>query len=127
MDEHKMTADEFFKREERREKSKKRIKLMLIPLYYIIYIPLFILCYRTGEVVFEVWAFMVFFMFAPCLYYLSMFKPDLMFEIRYIFDPCIKDPEPSDWYYFSCEIGAYVILAAGPILAGFAFVSTLLN
>lgn len=118
----KMTAEEFFEKEEKREQRKKRIQMICIPLYYIIYIPLLVMCWENDNINFELLMFLTFLLAAPGIYYLLLFKPDLAFEIQYFFKFDIEDAKPSDWFYFSSKISAYISLIIGPVISVFMLV-----
>ncbi len=117
MEEKKPTAEDFFEKEEKRETKRKILKILLIPLYYIIYIPLFVMCWRADDIDFKLQLFMAFLLFSPVMYYLYQFKSELMFEISYLFKPEVKDPEPSDWYYISSALFSYLFLLIGPVIS----------
>ncbi|MBQ8526252.1 MAG: hypothetical protein IJ460_06020 [Clostridia bacterium] len=98
------------KEQERREKRSRLIKLILIPLYYIIVIPICVLTLINEP---ETWLPIIIVAAVPVLYYLSVFKADLLFELEYMLNPNLSHAEPSDWYYFCNQIGGYVILLFG--------------
>lgn len=108
-------TEEFFACEERKDRRKKRIHLLMIPLYYVIYITFFVLCLlKTTESIVLLLIPLLF----PALYYLSIFHPDAIFRFQHMFDISnLEDVEPSDWYYFSSKLGGYLILVLGLFIA----------
>ena len=104
-------TEEFFAKIERKDKITKFIHTALIPLYYLICLPLsvrFYLKIKTAGVLFLI------FLFLPLLYWFSIFKPEAMFYLQHMFEiDNIDEVEISDWYYTSSRIGGYIILAFG--------------
>ena len=122
MTKDRMTAEVFFEKEEKRERMKKRIQLLCIPLYYLVYIPLLVLCWRNDRIEFNVTLFLTFLLIAPGVYYLNLFKPDLVFDIEYFFKADVESASPSEWFYSCCKISAYVSLMIGPAIAAFMLI-----
>ena len=95
---------------ERRERRIRFLKLMLIPMYFIIVTPMCIITLINEP---EAWLPVLIIAIIPLMYYLSVFKADLLFELEYMFKPEVSYAEPSDWYYTGSEIGGYVTLVFG--------------
>lgn len=114
-------AEAFFVRQERKEKRQRMINMLLIPLYYLIYIPFYILCIRCEEESFGVLFFPLLF---PILYYLLNFKAEWLFKIdhMHLIDN-LDQVEISDYYYITSKIGAYLLLAAGVFIVIWSYVS----
>ncbi|MDO5398749.1 MAG: hypothetical protein Q4G33_12555 [bacterium] len=119
-----MNAEEFFEQQEKKEKFKKRIQLSAIPLYYAIYIPLMVLCWRAeSKYIFHLLILAI----APILYYFLLFKTEMLFNIQYMFNLDIEDPQPSAWYYMMSYIAAYAIMVIGIFLPLLAYVYALVD
>lgn len=95
---------------ERKEKNIKRIKLMLIPIYYFIFIPVAVLSIINETIM---WLPMLLMAALPLYYYLCIFKADLLFELNYMFNLSVKNAEPTDHYYFTTQLSGYIILIFG--------------
>ncbi len=117
-----MSAEEFFERQEKKEKLRKRLQLAAIPLYYLIYIPLMVLCWHAdSEYIFS----MLILALVPGIYYLFLFKADLLFELHYMFNLTIEDPKPSEWYYMTSSFSAYAFMVIGLLLPLLAYLYAL--
>ncbi len=104
--------EEIMIKEEKNEKFWRFFHTMLAVIYYAVYIPLFVICFRksTHTPIFVLLLPAIF----PLFYYLSVFKADTMFKLSHIFQiDNIEDVNVSDWYYFTSKIGGYIILIMG--------------
>jgi ribosomal protein L40E len=114
-------AEAFFMRQERKEKRQRILKLLLIPLYYLIYLPFYILCIRCQEESFGVLFLPLLF---PILYYLLSFKAEWLFKMEHMHQIDNLDKvEISDYYYMTSQIGAYLLLAAGMFIVIWSYIS----
>ena len=119
-----MNAEEFFEKQEKKEKVRKRLQLAAIPLYYAIYIPLMVLCWRADS---EHFCYLLIFSITPVIYYLAVFKIELLFMLTTMFNFYIDDPEPPDWYGTYSHIGGYVSMIIGLFLTLVAYVYALID
>ena len=76
---------------ERRERRIRFLKLMLIPMYFIIVTPMCIITLINEP---EAWLPVLIIAIIPLMYYLSVFKADLLFELEYMFKPEVSYAEP---------------------------------
>lgn len=108
-------SEKFFKQEEQKEKRIDFINRLLIPLYYLIYIPIAAMCVIKEP---EIFVVMIILMFCPLLYYLSVFKPESLFYFEHMLKiNNIEDAEPSYWYVFTSKLGGYLTLILGIAMA----------
>ena len=81
------------------------------------------LLYTSNDrIEFNVTLFLTFLLIAPGVYYLNLFKPDLVFDIEYFFKADVESASPSEWFYSCCKISAYVSLMIGPAIAAFMLI-----
>lgn len=119
--ESKADSEYFFEKINKREKFGKVIKLLLVPLYYIVYFIFYIKCVliegsTAGPLLIAV--------FFPIVYLLLMFKADSLFRFNHMFDiDNVEKVELSDWYYLSSKISACIVLALGLFLVIYVYFS----
>lgn len=114
-------SEEFFEREEKKERRRRIIHLLLIPLYYIIFLPLAVM---NVLMEFETLIVMLVLLPLPLLYYLSVFKPELLFYLNHMMSiQNIDEAEPSDWYLFNSKLGGYLMLIFGIGLTIYLYIS----
>lgn len=114
----KETSEKFFKKLERKEKIINIINYALLVIYFIIVAPLF---YISAEAMGSLGAGLVLFflllVIIPVMFYTSVFHPDILFELTYTnVISNIRDAQPSDWYYTTTSISAYLFLGLGIFL-----------
>ena len=115
-------ANEKESQREHKEKRARLIKLLIIPLYYLIFIPIAILTIKNEAIM---WIPMMLMAAMPIYYYLCIFKADLLFELNYMFNLSVKNAEPTDHYYFTTQLSGYIILIFGiAFLIYIYFIST---
>ena len=104
--------DKIMLKEEKNEKFRQVFHIMLVVIYYAVYIPLFIICFKKStHISLGILLLPAFF---PLLYYLSVFKAEAMFKLSHMFHiDNIDDVRISDWYYFISKIGGYMVLLMG--------------
>jgi len=101
----------FFKKEERREKRHNFLMYFALVIYYVICVPIYILLIISDGPFFPLILITVFLSIG---YYLCIFKPRFLFMLEHISTiDNIDDVELSDWYFLSCKIGGFLMLAAG--------------
>ena len=100
----------FFRQEEKRQRHRKTLALLVIPIYYIVYISFSIKYIMDGS-----WfCALLFPLIFPILYYLMMFKADCLFKLEHILDiDNIDNVNISDWYYMGNKIGAALLIIMG--------------
>ncbi len=104
--------EEIMQEEEKNERFWKIFHILLVVIYYAIYIPLFVICFKKSNHT-PVGVLLLPAIF-PLFYYLSVFKAEAMFKLSHIFQiDNIDDVHISDWYYVSSKIGGYIILVMG--------------
>lgn len=110
-------SEKFFEKEEKKEKRINFINKLLIPLYYLIYIPLATMCVIKET---EILIVMIIFAFCPLLYYLSVFKSECLFYFEHMMKiNNIEEAEPSYWYVFTTKLGGYISLCFGILMAAY--------
>lgn len=108
-------VNEFFEKEEKRDKLKAFLWQLPILLYYVIYIPLYILTVKKDSELFGVMLLPLLF---GGLYYLLVFKAEFLFKFNHMFDiDNIDEVHVSDMYVFSSKISGVVMLVAGLVMA----------
>lgn len=108
------TSETFFKKLERKEKIINLINYLLIALYFIIVTPLFILSARAMESLGAGIVIFFFLLILPIMFYMSIFHPDVLFELSYMhMISNIDDAQPSDWFYITTRWSAYLFLGLG--------------
>ncbi len=107
-------------KEEKSERFWKVFHIMLAVLYYVLYIPLFVICFRKSNHT-PVGVLLLPATF-PLFYYLCVFKAEAMFKLKHIFHVYnVDDIELTDWYYVTSKIAGYIFLVMG-IVCMFNFV-----
>lgn len=111
----KETSEKFFKKLERKEKIINIINYALLVIYFIIVAPLFYISAKAmGSLGAGLVLFFLLLVIIPVMFYTSIFHPDILFEITYTnVISNIRDAQPSDWYYTTTSISAYLFLGLG--------------
>ena len=109
------TSEKFFKKLERKEKIKKAINYALLVIYFLIVAPLYYMTVKiTGSIAIALIMFCFLLILIPVMFYTSLFHPDTLFMLTYFhMISNIEEAEPSDWFYISTGISAYVLLGLG--------------
>ncbi len=119
--ESKANVEHYFEKINRREKFGKVIKIVLVPIYYIVYFIFYIKCVLIERATAGPLLIAVFF---PVVYLLLMFKADSLFRFNHMFDiDNVEKVKLSDWYYLSSKISACIVLALGLFLAIYVYFS----
>ena len=117
------TAEKFFKKLERKEKIKAIINYSLIVIYFIIVAPLFVITVKTIGSLGVALVLFFFYLLMPVFFYTSVFHPDILFELTYMhMISNIHDAQPSDWFYTTASLTAYLFLALGIFVAVMLYV-----
>lgn len=117
----KADSEHYFEKINKREKFGKIIKLVLVPLYYIVYLIFYIKCVLTDKSTAAPLCVPIFF---PIVYLLLMFKADSLFRFNHMFDiDNVEKVELSDWYYLSSKISACLVLALGLFMVIYVYFS----
>lgn len=108
-------GEKFFKKLDKKEKIINILNYALLSIYLIIVIPLFYISAKEiGSVGTNVILFILLIVVIPIVFYMSIFHPDILFEISYMnVISNIRDAQPSDWFYITTNWTAYLILACG--------------
>ena len=108
------TSEAFFKKLDRKEKIINFINYSLLVLYFIIVVPLYVISVKEiGHLGVGIFLF-IFLLFMPIAFYLSLFHPDILFEISYThMISNISDAQPSDWFYTTTKWSGYLFLGLG--------------
>ena len=108
----KETSEKFFKRLERKEKIISIINYALLLIYFIIVAPLFYISVQAmGSLGAGLVLFFLLLVIIPVMFYTSIFHPDILFELTYTnVISNVSDAQPSDWYYTTTSISAYLFL-----------------
>lgn len=108
-------SEKYFEKIEKKEKRINFINKLLIPLYYLIYIPIATVCVIKET---DILIVMIIFALCPLLYYLSVFKHDSLFYFEHMLKiNNIEDAQPSYWYVFTTKLGGYIALIFGIFMA----------
>ena len=112
------TSEKFFKKLERKEKIKKTINYALLVIYFLIVAPLFFISAQIiGNIGLALLLFLFLLIIIPVMFYTSLFHPDTLFMFTYFnMISNIEETKPSDWFYTSTEISAYIFLILGIFL-----------
>ena len=104
--------EKFFEKQERKERKNKIFKTIPLPVYALIYLPIYIKCVLLDS---ECLSSLLFFLLFPIIgYYLLAFKAEALFKLQHIFQiDNIDDVEVSDWYIFSSLIAGILLLIIG--------------
>lgn len=114
--------EEFFEKEEKKEKRHSVLKTLPVPIYLIIYLPIYIKCILLDGACF--FSLLLFMLFPILSYYLLAFKAETLFKLQHIFDISnIDDVEVSDWYIFSSLIAGILFLVIGLFVVSSTLIS----
>lgn len=119
--ESKADSEYFFEKINKREKFGRIVKIVLVPLYYIVYLIFYTKCVLVDKSTAIPLCVPIFF---PIVYLLLMFKADSLFRFRHMFE--IDNPEKvelSDWYYLSSKVSACIVLALGLFMVIYVYFS----
>lgn len=108
------TSEVFFRKLERKEKIINFINYSLLVLYFIIVAPLYVISIKEiGHLGLGLGLFFIL-LFMPIAFYLSLFHPDILFEMSYTnVISNISDAQPSDWFYTTTKWSGYLFLGLG--------------
>lgn len=111
----KETSEKFFKKLELKEKIIKIINYALLIIYFMVVAPLFYISVKAmGSLGAGLVLFFLLLVIIPVMYYTSLFHPDTLFELTYFnVISNIHDAQPSDWYYTTTSLTAYLFLGLG--------------
>ncbi len=125
-DEGSKDLDAFFEKQEQKEKRTKIFHLALIPVYLVICTVMLIFTLINSDYGADIAVFYVVALVLCALYYFSIFHTDTLFKIEHISAIAnIDDARPSDWYYITSRIGAYIGLVFGVVLVAIPFINSL--
>ncbi len=103
---------EFFEKQEKKERRNQIFKTIPIPVYVLIYLPVYIKCVLLNTD--YIFSLLFFLLFPTVGYYLLAFKAEALFKLQHIFHiDNIDDVEVSDWYIFSSLIAGISLLIIG--------------
>ncbi len=112
------TSENFFKKLERKEKITRIVNYSLLIVYFAIVTPLFFIsAHIMGSLALALLLFSFLLIIIPVMFYTSLFHPDTIFMFTYFnMISNIGEAKPSDWFYISTAISAYIFLILGIFL-----------